>query len=128
MSHTVAIKTIFRHKKGLFKAFEALGWKIAENRTCRTYPSDPKRSVVYDYIAVNPQTNGYDIGLTKNGDTYELNCDFFDRSIENQLGGREFVNLKKQYVMKTAEIEIGEVEIMEQLADGSLIIEVDDGT
>lgn len=129
MSHTVSIKTLFKHKNALFTAFKKLGWEIKENTTCRTYPSDPARGTKYQFGAINPRTNGYDIGLTYNEaeGTYNLNCDFYDRSIGEQLGGTDVGKLKQQYIMAVAEEEMGEVEIMEQLADGSLIIEVDDG-
>ena len=92
MSHSVNIKTQFKNIKNLLAQFEQAGWAILHDTKCRTYPSDPRREEVHKYVAKNPKANGYDIGidLDSEGNAYFV-CDFFDRSIQDQLGE----NLKK---------------------------------
>jgi hypothetical protein len=128
MSHTVAIKTIFKDKESFMKALESFGWKIREKTTIRTYPSDPQRNKVYDEIAVNPGTGtSYDIGLTvDDSGAITLNCDFYDGTIERSLG-KQFALLKREYVLNVVRKEYEDVEIVETLPDGSIIVEGEDG-
>jgi hypothetical protein len=127
MSHTVAIKTEFKNWNILTKTLENLGWTLKQNSKLRTYPSDPQRNTVYEWIAVNPDKNGYDVALRINADeSIDLLCDTFGGSIERTLGN-QFRTLKKEYVINVAKNEFEEVEILKALADGSLILEVDDG-
>lgn len=126
MSHSVPIKTIFKNQKALFSALLALGWGIKERATCRTYPSDPKRNTIHPYVAVNPMTNGYDVGFTILPEEIIADCDFFGGSIEKSLG-KGFCKLKTEYVKEVAK-ENGYIDqvILEMYEDGSLILEVDD--
>ncbi len=101
--------------------------RLKEKSTIRTYPSDPDRNVVYDYVMVNPHRQGYDVGvkISKDGEV-SLNCDFYNGTIEQSLG-KQFATLKKEYVINIVKNEYDDVEILEQLADGSLVLEADDG-
>jgi hypothetical protein len=102
MSHTVRIETKFNQFDSLKAAFAKLGWTIKENSTARTYASDPARSTKYQYVAVNPK-NGYDLGLkVKQDGEVEVYGDFFDGSIQQQLG-QQLCELKKQYGIQVIE-------------------------
>jgi len=97
MSHSVNIKTKFKNKKLLFETFEKLDWKIVENQKCTTYPSDPSRNVVHQYVALNPRPHGYDVGIDINSDgEATFTCDFYDSSIAAQLG-HNLKNVKQNY-------------------------------
>lgn len=127
MSHTVQIKTEFKNRTALEAALTKLGWKLKENTKLRTYPYDPDRDKVYALAAINPMSNGYDVGL-KIAETGEIDllCDFYGGSIAKSLG-TDFAILKKEYVIKVVEQEYEDVQILEMLADGSIILEADDG-
>lgn len=127
MSHSVPIKTMFKSQKSLFAALIELGWMIRENAKCRTYPNDPARNTVHQYVAVNPMINGYDVGFNVKPEEIVATCDFYGGSIAKSLGDA-FCQLKKKYVAEVArEAGFEEQQIIEQFADGSLILEVDDG-
>ena len=128
MSHTVAIKTQLNNWSTLEKTLNQLGWVIKEKSKIRTYPSDPQRNKVYDFIAQNPMKgSAYDVGITVDAeDNVSLHYDPFDGSVERTLG-QQFSTLKREYVMNTTKQYYSDVEVVEQLADGSIIIEGDDG-
>lgn len=98
MSHSVNIKTQLKNISNLLAQFEKLGWKIAMNQKCVTYPSDPRRDEVHPYVAKNPK-GGYDVGVNTDteGNAYFI-CDFFDNSIEKQLG-ENLQSIKQGYAL-----------------------------
>ena len=87
MSHAVNIKTQFKHIENLLKQFTKAGWKIEQNTKCNTYYSDPRKEEIHKYVAKNPTSGGYDVGVDvdNEGNAFFV-CDFFDPSIEKQLG------------------------------------------
>lgn len=92
MSHSVNIKTQFKNVASLLEQFKAQGWRIVTDSKCRTYYSDPRKDEVHKYVAQNPIATGYDIGVNvDNEGNATFVCDFYDTSIEQQLGQ----NLKK---------------------------------
>lgn len=126
MSHTVQIQTQFKKFDTLVKAFNKIGWTIKESSTARTYPSDPARHTVYPHIAVNPQT-GYDVGITvSDKGEIGIHYDPYGGSVERTLGSK-LSTLKKEYVMEVTREEFEDVQILEMLEDGSIILEADDG-
>ncbi len=127
MSHTVAIKTEFKNWNVLQKTLNRLGWTIKENTKCRTYPSDPDRNKIHPIAAINPMSSGYDMGVKLNEDgSIEFLWDSYGGSIEKSLG-KGFSTLKKEYIVDLTREYYEEVELMELLADGSIILEADDG-
>ena len=46
----------------------------------------------------------YEIGILKNGELLELNCDFFDRNLEKVIGGQGGL-LKQAYAVAKTKIE-----------------------
>lgn len=110
MSHSVNIKTQLKNIKTLLAQFELKGWKIVNNEKCNTYPSDPRRHETHEYVAKNPQVGGYDIGinLDSEGNSYFV-CDFFDSSIERQLG-ENLKDIKQGYAIAEIKKNLSEYE------------------
>lgn len=97
MSHSVNVLTQFKEINLLQSVFESFDWKIKTNSKCRTYPTDPSKDVVHQYVAVNPLSHGYDVGIDVDADGNAVfTCDFFDRSIEEKLG-KNLKNIKQGY-------------------------------
>lgn len=97
MSHSVNVLTQFKDIKLLQSVFESFDWKIETDRKCRTYPTDPSKDVVHQYVAVNPLSHGYDVGIDVDSDGNAVfTCDFYDRSIEEKLG-KNLKNIKQGY-------------------------------
>ena len=126
MSHSVNIATEFKNMKTLLKQFEQAGWSILTNTKANTYPSDPRREEIHKYVAKNPKVNGYDIGINTDAKgNAGVVCDFFDASIERQLG-KNLTNIKKGYALaevkrmlrnedmscKVTELESGELVVV----------------
>jgi hypothetical protein len=90
MSHSVKLDAKFKidQKDSLRRAFENLGWSLKENSTARTYSYDEAKSTKYPLVAVNPQSNGYDLGLQFNDKTGEIEVigDFYGGSVAASLG------------------------------------------
>jgi hypothetical protein len=99
MSHSVNIKTQFKQIDTLLEQFKAKGWTILTDTTCKTYYSDPRQHEKHKYVAKNPKPGGYDIGIDidSDGNAYFV-CDFYDRSIEQQLG-KNLKDIKQGYAM-----------------------------
>lgn len=99
MSHSVNIKTEFKNISNLLNQFQNKGWNIVENQTCNTYPSDPRRNEIHRFVARNPRDRGYDIGIQidETGNAFFV-CDFFDPSIEQQLG-KNLVDIRQGYAL-----------------------------
>lgn len=124
MSHSVEIKTGFKSIETLTKALEKLNWKVKEKAKVRTYSTDPARNTVYDFVAVNPKSTGYDVGIKLVGDGYNLACDFMDHSIENQLG-QKFGKLKAEYAVNT--ISDFYTDVLTEETEEFITITADDG-
>jgi predicted transcriptional regulator len=97
MSHSVNIKTQIKQINTLLGVFKDMGWSIEEQTKRKTYATDPSRHVVHKYVAVNPKEGGYGVGVDvdEQGEAY-FTCDFFDRSIEQQLG-KNLNKVKQNY-------------------------------
>jgi hypothetical protein len=125
MSHCVNIKTNFKNINTLLSQFTSKGWKIALDAKCRTYPSDPRKNEVHKYVAQNPRNGGYDVGIDidSSGNAY-LVCDFFDRSIEEQLG-KELKEIKQGYALSEIKKFMYEEDLdyqVKELATGELVV------
>lgn len=127
MSHTVAIKTQFNNWEAFKTALAKLNWTIKEKSKINTYPSDPGRNTIYDNIAVNAQRGGYDMGIVVNEKgEISLHYDPYGGSIYRTLG-QDLAKLKQQYVVAVTEQYYEDVQVLEMLADGTIILEADDG-
>lgn len=124
MSHSVNIQTQFKNIKTLLAQFKAQGWQIQENSKRRTYATDPRREEQSRYVAKNPQ-QGYDVGIdiAPSGDAYFV-CDFFDRSIEAQLGSN-LQKIKQGYALAEIQKFMHEEDMdysVEQLSSGEYVV------
>ena len=125
MSHSVNIKTQFKNIKNLLAQFEQAGWAIATDSKCRTYPYDPRKDEMHKYVAKNPKSNGYDIGidLDSEGNAYFV-CDFFDRSIQDQLG-ENLKSIKQGYALAELKKFLREEDMeykVETLQTGEMVV------
>lgn len=125
MSHKVNIKTSFKNIERLLEQFTQLGWNIAENVKATTYPSDPRREEIHRYVAKNPQPSGYDVGIDIEDDgSAVFVCDFFDSSIERQLG-KELKKIKQGYALAELKKFMQEEDLnynVSELATGELVV------
>lgn len=98
MSHTVKIKTQIKERSILIKAIESMGWFVAYNQKKRTYATDPDRNKNYEIVAVNPAGN-FDVGFALVDGVWDASADFYDRTIEQQLGTTvdKLGKLKQEY-------------------------------
>jgi hypothetical protein len=125
MSHSVNIKTQFKNIRNLIEQFTALGWAVSHNTKCVTYPTDPRRDEFHTYVAKNPRTSGYDVGIDidDEGNAYFV-CDFFDHSIEQQLG-KNLQKIKQGYTLSEIERQLQEDNFeysVEELATGETVV------
>jgi hypothetical protein len=104
MSHTVKIQTKFKNENfnAFRRALEHHGWTLKENDKARTYPGDPAQHTNYPFVAVNPQANGYDIGLRVEEGDISVFCDFYGGSITKTLG-QDLNELRKEYAFRVIE-------------------------
>jgi hypothetical protein len=125
MSHSVNIATQFKDIKVLERIFHSRGWETVRNQKCRTYPSDPSRDVVHDYVAVNPTSAGYDVGIDLDENSNAaFTCDFYDRSIEQSLG-KNLQHVKQGYSLAKLKTYMHEEDLdysIERLPTGQLKI------
>lgn len=125
MSHSVNIKTQFKNITNLLEQFTLAGWRLDRNTKCVTYPSDPRREEFHTYVAKNPRSSGYDIGIDidSEGCAYFV-CDFFDPSIEQQLG-KNLQKIKQGYTLSEIERQLQEDNFeysIEELATGETVV------
>jgi len=125
MSHTVKINVVYKDLSALKTAFQSFGWTIKENSKIRSYYGQEQHT--FPYAAINPQKQGYDIGLTPSQDgTIDVKTDFFDRSIETQLG-KDLAALTQKYACQVIEDEYifqGYTVDYEQLKNGTVKLTV----
>ena len=124
MSHSVDIKTQFKSISNLLSQFETLGWRVVQNEKAKTYYSDPRRDEVHQYVAKNPG-GGFDVGINMSDDgSATFVCDFFDHTIENQLG-KKLQKVKQGYALTELKKFMYEEDLdykVEELATGELVV------
>jgi hypothetical protein len=125
MSHSVNIKTQFRNINTLLTQFEKLGWRIATSQKCNTYPSDPRRDEIHQYVAVNPEKGGYDVGINLDAEGNAcFVCDFYGGSIERTLG-KQMTKVKQGYALDEIKKFMHEEDLeykVNELPTGELVI------
>jgi hypothetical protein len=125
MSHSVNIKTQFKNIQTLLNQFKKLGWSIDTDIKCNTYYSDPRKEEVHQYVAKNPSPGGFDVGINTDadGNTFFV-CDFYDRSIEKQLGPN-LKNVKQGYALDEIKKSLQEEDMhyqVSELPSGELVL------
>ncbi|WP_071188454.1 DUF1257 domain-containing protein [Trichormus sp. NMC-1] len=116
MSHFTTIKVQIKQGEVLFQVLKELGYQVEQNTQVRGYRGD---TISAEYVI--KQSNGYDLGFRKSGESYELVADFWGAKINQQ----EFINnISQKYahktLMETIQTEGFNVEEEEVLADGTV--------
>ena len=116
MSHFTTIKVQIKQGEDLLDVLQELGYQVEQNTQVRGYMGDKTNA---EYVI--KQSNGYDLGFRKNGESYELVADFWGAKINQQ----EFINnISQKYahktLMETIQTEGFNVEEEEVLADGTV--------
>lgn len=116
MSHFTTIKVQIKEGTVLKTVLEELGYKVQQNTQVRGYQGQ-KTTAEY-FIR---QSNGYDLGFRRQGDSYELVADFWGAKI-NQT---EFINsISQKYAHKLLLEKVEtlgfDLETEETLADGTV--------
>jgi len=120
MSHFTTVKIQIRNGETLHQVLNELGYKVECDRNVRGYQGNTTQA---DYVV--RQSNGYDLGFRRSGETYDLIADFWGAKINQQ----EFVNAVSQKyahktLMKTAQEQGFNVEEEEVLSDGTVRVVV----
>lgn len=116
MSHFTTIKIQIKNGDILAETLRELGHTIEQNTQVRGYMGNKTQA---EYVI--RQSNGYDLGFRRNGETYEIVADFWGAKINQQ----EFVNsISQRYAHKTLMQSVAEqgfnVEAEETLEDGTV--------
>jgi hypothetical protein len=126
MSHSVSSKPNLKDPKVVCRAFEALGWKINTNATRRMWSSidETKR---FDFVAVNPAVNGWDLGLVVAKDG-TVSFEHESMTPVDSIFGTGFSKLKQEFsriqVLDQVEARGGTCQI-EKLANGTLHLDIE---
>ncbi len=120
MSHFTTIKVQIKNGEILHEVLQELGYRVECNAQVRGYHGSTTKA---EYVI--RQTNGYDLGFRRNGETYEIVADFWGARINEQA----FVNaIAHKYAYKTLMATIQEqqfnVEEEETLSDGTVRVVV----
>jgi hypothetical protein len=120
MSHFTTIKVQIKQGEVLYQVLKELGYQVVQNTQVRGFMGDKTNA---EYVI--KQSNGYDLGFRKNGESYELVADFWGAKINQQ----EFINnISQKYahktLMETIQTEGFNVEEEEVLADGTVRVVV----
>lgn len=120
MSHFTTVKIQIRNGETLHQVLNELGYRVECDRNVRGYQGNTTQA---DYVV--RQSNGYDLGFRRSGETYDLIADFWGAKINQQ----EFVNaISQKYahktLMKTAQEQGFNIEEEEVLSDGTVRVVV----
>ena len=120
MSHFSTIKIQIKNGEILHQCLQEMGYEVECKKKVRGYAGDTTRA---EYVI--RQSNGYDLGFRRNGETYEIVADFWGTRINQQ----QFVHtLNQNYAHKTLIAAVQEqgfnVEEQETLEDGTVRVVV----
>ncbi|MEA5620982.1 DUF1257 domain-containing protein [Cronbergia sp. UHCC 0137] len=120
MSHFTTIKVQIKNGDVLHHVLQELGYQVELNTQVRGYSGNKTNA---DFVI--KQSNGYDLGFRKNGESYELVADFWGAKINQQ----EFINnISQKYahktLMETIQTEGFNVEEEEVFPDGTVRVVV----
>jgi hypothetical protein len=100
MSHISKIELEVKDLVMLSQACASLGLTLIRGRKRFKWYGD---SALCDHVIKVPGAM-YEIGVVRQKDSYELNCDFYDSGIENVIG-RQAGLLKQAYAVAKTKIE-----------------------
>jgi len=116
MSHFTTIQVEIKHSEILQQVLQELGYQIETNTQVRGYMG---KKTTAEYVI--RQSNGYDLGFRRQGETYELVADFWGAKINQQ----EFIQqITQKYAHKTLKTSLNQqgftIETEETLEDGTV--------
>jgi len=116
MSHFTTIQVEIKHSDILQQVIQELGYQIETNTQVRGYMG---KKTTAEYVI--RQSNGYDLGFRRQGETYELVADFWGAKINQQ----EFIQqITQKYAHKTLKTSLNQqgftIETEETLEDGTV--------
>jgi hypothetical protein len=116
MSHFTTIQVEIKHSDILQQVLQELGYQIETNTKVRGYMG---KKTTAEYVI--RQSNGYDLGFRRQGETYELVADFWGAKINQQ----EFIQqITQKYAHKTLKTSLNQqgftIETEETLEDGTV--------
>ncbi|MBG0744852.1 MAG: DUF1257 domain-containing protein [Cylindrospermopsis raciborskii KL1] len=116
MSHFTTIQVEIKHSDILQQVLQELGYQIETNTQVRGYMG---KKTTAEYVI--RQSNGYDLGFRRQGETYELVADFWGAKINQQ----EFIQqITQKYAHKTLKTSLNQqgftIETEETLEDGTV--------
>jgi len=120
MSHFTTIQVEIKHSDILQQVLQELGYQIETNIQVRGYMG---KKTTAEYVI--RQSNGYDLGFRRQGETYELVADFWGAKINQQ----EFIQqITQKYAHKTLLQSVADqgfnIEAEETLEDGTVRVVV----
>jgi len=122
MSHFTQIKLQIKDIKILKSSVESLGYKLIENEVARGYINKQA-----DYVI---RLNGpYDVAVIHKGDAYNLEADFYQGYIEEELGhkmSKLVLEYGKQFAFSIAEQNGFAVSGVQEYETGDLKIELEE--
>lgn len=120
MSHFTTIKVQIKNGEILHQVLQECGYQVESQTNVRGYRGNTTEA---EYVI--RQSNGYDLGFRRNGDSYEIVADFWGAKIDQ----RKFVNqISQKYAHKTLMQSVQEqgfdIETEEVLEDGTVRVVV----
>lgn len=101
MSHLSKIELEIKDIAALRKACQRLGFQLnMEQKSFKWYGTTDAKC---DHTIKVPDAN-YEIGVLKDGNKYNLQCDFFDYRLVNKIG-KDGGLLKQAYTLEKAKME-----------------------
>ena len=94
MSHFSKITAEIKDLEVLKKAVDSMGFKFEEHGECRYYYGTKTK----DYVIKLP--GKYDVGISKDGDSYSVEADFYDNHVERYVGNNANLLIQNYTVEK----------------------------
>ncbi len=120
MSHFSTLRVQIKNGAVLHESLTELGYKVQQNVPVRGYHG---LHTTAEYVI--QQTNGYDLGFRRSGETYELVADFWGAQVDaKSLIDRVTQKYAHKMVLQTAQAQGFSVEAEEVFQDGMVRVVV----
>lgn len=101
MSHITKLKLVIKDLSLLDRACKRLNIQLMKNQ--KTFAWYGREPAPCEHAIKIPGAK-YEVGVIKNGKSWELQCDWFDHGIERAIG-REGGFLKREYVAEASKLD-----------------------
>ena len=103
MSHLAKIELEINDLTALKKACQRMGLEFRETqKTFRWFGDNP--APCDHTISIPGDSSSYEIGVIKNGKSFELQCDFWNRTLKSKIGENGGL-FKQAYALEKAKLE-----------------------